>query len=277
MHASFDLSHVDFRTTPVENIFLDTYVAHAPEAALRVYLMGWKACYEAQTADIDAARLAEGLGLRPEELEAALAYWEGEGLLSRETDGRVVFRSMLLLWAGVGDLPKATLKPASEAVEAPGAARQNGVPPATRETGMTRTAMFDALEDFLSQGFRYRVVLKDNEIRLILDVMDTYAFTPEYFLYAYKKAHASGEATARSVKYITTIVENWARFDGITTVEGLDQYLAEKEKVKPVRRSKRRQEKNVDRDTRMTREEEREWVKKKLEASRKRDLRGGKQ
>lgn len=297
MHASFDLSHVDFRTTPFENIFLDTYVAHAPETALRVYLMGWKACSDAHATGVNGADLAEALQLSPDALDEALSYWEGEGLVVRDADGTVFFRSMLLLWAGVGDaakssrsnaeaphsaegeaMPSRGVAPATNDVvyAAPGAERRASADEGTPDEGMTRTQMFDALEDFLSRGFQYRVLLKDNELRLILDVMNTYAFTPEYFLYAYQKAAVNSESTARSVKYLTTIVENWARFDGITTKDALDRYLDQKAKKKSIKRGKRRREKNVDEDTRLSKDEQREWVKKKLEASRLRDLRGGK-
>lgn len=267
MDAALDLSKVDFRTTPFENIFLDTYLGHAPEHALRVYLYGFKACYGAQQESVSIDEIKEALGLSAAQLSDAVEYWVGEGLVVRAetTPTRLLFRSMLLLWAGIGDL------------DGPALLDNTATKKENESDSMSRSAMFDALEDLLSVGFSYRVMLKENEIRLILDKMDQYGFSPDYFLYAYDKAKDQKEAGARSVNYIVAIIENWARFDGITTREALDAFLAHPP-AKEERRSRRRKKRSaafVETDERMSREDEQEWVRKKLEESRKKSLRGG--
>ncbi len=285
MDISFDLSKVDFRTTPIENIFLDTYLSHAPADALRVYLAGWKMAGD-KNETAEGMELAATLGLSDEAFQEAMDYWKGEGLVSEVPDapGHYQFHSMLLLWAGVE--PSAP-KPARR--QDPADFRRGEAGEAARETEtpeLSRTMLFDALEEVLSEGRSYQVRLKDNEIRLIQDLLDRYPFTPAYFLYAYKKAQSRKDASSRSVNYVAAVVENWARFDGVTTVDALDALLSKEEAAVPEAGASRRPKKTrarqtrkhaayVEHDTRMTREEQQEMVRRKLEEARARDLRGG--
>ena len=309
MKASFELSRVDFRTTPVENIFLDTDLSHAPADALRVYLAGWKACYSRPDEHVEETDLADLLGMSAEAVKDAVAYWVNEGLVVVDPDhpDRLTFRSMLLLWAGIGEPtpPASTTNLSKSDVpsidgrkngEQTTAKNENGVS-AERQSaeqqsaekqstepkkasasgnGLSQAKMFDALEEFLSEGLRYHVALKENELRLILQVMEHYAFTPDYFLYAYQSACQRNEVGSRSVNYVVAVIENWARFEQITDREALDAYFAKADREKTSRptRRKRKQAAFAQKDTRMTREERKEWVNRKLEESRKRSLRG---
>ncbi|WP_066924822.1 DnaD domain-containing protein [Murdochiella massiliensis] len=299
MKASFELSRVDFRTTPVENIFLDTYLSHAPADALRVYLAGWKACYSRSNEHVEETDLADLLGMSAEAVKDAVAYWVNEGLVVVDPDhpDRLTFRSMLLLWAGIGEpMPTASTTNLSKS-DAPSidgrqsgeqttAKNENGVSTEQQSAepqkvsasgnGLSQAEMFDALEEFLSEGLRYHVALKENELRLILQVMEHYAFTPDYFLYAYQSACQRNEVGSRSVNYVVAVIENWARFEQITDREALDAYFAKADREKTSRptRRKRKQAAFAQKDNRMTREERKEWVNRKLEESRKRSLRG---
>ncbi|WP_071705907.1 DnaD domain protein [Murdochiella vaginalis] len=289
MKASFELSRVDFRTTPVENIFLDTYLSHAPAEALRVYLAGWKACYSRPDEHVEETDLADLLGLSAEAVEQAVAYWIDEGLVVADPNhpDRLIFRSMLLLWAGIGETT--TAMPAEKpSVEKEQSAKPQSEEPqcetlqsektqgSSQKGALSQADMFDALEDFLSEGLRYRVALKENELRLILQVMEQYAFTPDYFLYAYQSACQRNEVGSRSVNYVVAVIENWARFEQITDRKALDAYFAkvDQEKMNRPKKRKRKQPAFAQNDTRMSREERKEWVNRKLEESRKRSLRG---
>ena len=136
--------------------------------------------------------------------------------------------------------------------------------------------MFNALEAFLSEGLPYHVTLKENELRLILQTMEQYHFAPDYFLYAYKQACQRKEVGSRSVNYVVAVIENWARFEHIATKEALDAHFVKEEQEKPVRnvRRKRKQPAYVKKDARMSREEKKDWVLRKLEESRRKSLRG---
>lgn len=290
---SFDLSKIDFRQTPIENIFLDTYLSQADGDAIKVYLAGWKEAYnsnsykdsiDSQTRagananeGLSLEKLAQGLEMDEDKVLSALDFWHEAGLLEIvEGDPPTYrFKSMLLLWSGVSDPAPSQAKSrennsTNDLNELMGDSDKD-----TEELSVRREQMFKDLEDFLSKDYTYRVLLKDNEIRLILDVMDRYNFSPEYFIYAYKKASSGKEIGARSVNYIVAIIENWARFEGITDIGQLDSFLAKQEEVskKPVR--KKRKGRLVTSDKRMSRQEEQDWVKKKLEESRLRGLKGG--
>ena len=266
MKLQVDLSRVDFRVTPVENIFLDTYLAQAPAEALRVYLYGWRAAYE-NPEGVLADKIMKDLNLTPDQLIEALSYWMDQGLVteSRGEDQPVfLFRSVLLHWQGFYDEDKK-----EEPLPEPEILGE--------EESQKRRALFQDLEDYLSQGRAYRVSLKENEIRLIQEILDRYPISPEYFLYAYQKAAEMSQTGSRSVHYLTAIVENWARFDGLVQKEDLDQFLsARKERAQRSEsfRSQRKGSQKAPAGPKKSREEERAWIQSMLDRSKKRSLRG---
>lgn len=270
MKVQFDLSKVDFRVTPVENIFLDTYLAQAPAEALRVYLYGWRASYE-NPEGVLAEKISKDLKLSPDQLVEALSYWMDQGLVteSRGEDQPVfLFRSVLLHWQGFYD----------ERAEAP---IQSELPAGEfpeEEDSQRMFSMFQKLEDYLSEGKAYRVALKENEIRLIQEILGRYPMSPEYFLYAYQKASEMSQKGSRSVHYLTAIIENWARFDGLITKEDLDHFLTSRQEQAQKGQKLRRQRQgiaNAPPAQKRSRDEERAWVESMLDRSRKRSLRGG--
>lgn len=325
---SFDVTTVDFRTTPVENLFLETYLPLASASALKVYLAGWKQAYDTSAPALRRKDLAEFLNMSEAEVQEGLDFWQEEGLLEvlEGEEASYRFRSLLLLWAGISDpatparngepMPFSSpsqgglsmeglgkkdplaaslaaslaspgsqdrTRPSVEEVEEDGAEASLPDPlqPLSPAQSQGISSMFQALEDFLSQGFSYRVRLKENEIREILRVLATYSLDPAYLTYAYQQAVAQKEASSRAVLYVLAIIENWARFEGITDQEGLDAFL-EKEKQKKAqqklsaRASKgRKKGEYVHNDQRMSKEEERAWVQKKLEESMHRMQKGG--
>lgn len=325
MKTQFDLSKVDFRTTAIENMFLDTYLEQAPGDALRIYLYGWKLCYEAggETSPED---FAAALSLSREELVEGLRYWIDSGLvlLVREEEGmKLVFRSLILLWAGVYEtglslaadelfnspsnrLRVSFQKEAAEEkagsifdqlfedlpIPTSGQPDRGGQAPLPTGEGQgeqakfladaeARKRLFDGMDAFLSEGLSYEVRLKPAEIRQIHDLLDNYPISADFFLYAYQKASSISEASSRSFVYLLTIVENWLRFEQITDKDSLDAYLdkeekARKEKKTSGRRSRKKAE-SVTKDNRMTKEERQAWVREKLEASKRRSLRGVKE
>ena len=270
MKIQFDNSKVDFRVTPMENIFLETYLTSAPANALRVYIYGWMHSYSGDDEGLEADELSKALGMTSDELVEALSFWMDRGLIKEDSeDGQVKFKflSMLLLYSGYYDRgEKGKQKEADD--------RDDG--PRTNE----KEAMFGGLEDFLSEGRPYRVELKANEIRQVLDILDKYSINPDFFLYAYKKAATTKEASSRSFNYLTAIVENWIRFENINNREDLDKFLKKEEEAKaregqktgPAKAKAKVQKTSTTRKS--TREEDRAWVKEALERSRKKSLRG---
>lgn len=268
MKIQFDNSKVDFRVTPLENIFLETYLTSAPANALRVYIYGWMHSYHGENQGLEADVLSDALGMTSDELVEALSYWMDRGLIKEDSeDGRVKFKflSMLLLYSGYYDRDE------EDRLETP-ATKED------KQEANEKESMFEGLENFLSEGRPYRVELKANEIRQALDILDKYPINPDFFLYAYKKAAVTREASSRSFNYLTAIVENWIRFENIDNKEDLDKFLQKEEEANSKeagkgRTTKAKRQKNST-ARKSSREEDRAWVREALERSRKKSLRG---
>lgn len=71
-----------FDVTPVENLFLENYMASAPGEFVKVYLYGLMLCYRSDEHDLGAADFAQALHLSDEAVRAAFAYWEQLGLVA---------------------------------------------------------------------------------------------------------------------------------------------------------------------------------------------------
>ncbi|MDY3052841.1 MAG: DnaD domain protein [Ndongobacter sp.] len=284
MKLRFDLSQTDFRTTPLENIFLDTYLPSASGTALRVYLYGWRHCYHQEEAGMEVAQLARELSLSPEEVDEALRFWENEGLITEhaEEEERIVsFRSLLLLWAGCYEPSAFNAYESNTGTDAHSA---GAVPPplltplsateAQREA-VARKKMFLNLENFLSEGGMYAVRFKENEIRQFHDFLDRYGLRPEFLEYAYRRACSMESVKTKGPSYILGTIENWLRYGQIADEQQLDAFLEKAEKT-PQRASGRAKKKAqmAKADNRMTKEERKQWIEEKLERSRQRSLRG---
>lgn len=289
MELEFNQQETDFRSTPLENMFLDTFLAQASGNQLKVYLYGWRCCYSGEDR-VSLEDLSSACGLSKEEVLEALDFWKDTGLVI-EVPGQagpcLHFQSMVLLWTGYYDRkhpgeqeppsPSSGTGTKTEPDFAGEGPLSPPVPEVSEQEARDRKRMFDALEDFLSSGLSYRVRLKENEIRAILDLLDQYPISANFFVYAYEKAIEQSESSSRSFSYILTIIENWIRFEKLTDMESLDQYLErqqeKKEKRKTGRRSRAKQ-KIAFAHGRPGEEEmsQQEWLRKRLEAARKRGL-----
>ncbi len=325
MKPEFDLSSVDFRITPLENIFLDTYLSQASGDAIKIYLYGWKSCYfdneKGKTFDKWMEELTSNLFMNRETVKEGLEYWIDTGLIENRNEGeecKLYFKSMLLLWSGFYGRVSKDLKGAniSDRLEnTAGSYNRNSIenwgsvsepdrvsdldivsePDRVSDLDIVseldkvksendfkiikRRKMFEDLEAYLSVGSAYSISLKENEILKLHEFMDKYDVEPEFFIYAYKKASEMSEASSRSLMYLTTIIENWIRFEKITSIEALDEYLEKQEKSRDeIRKNRSRKRKKrieyVDDDKRMTRADRLKWVEDKLEESRRKSLRG---
>lgn len=270
MNTCFDLSKVDFRTTPIENIFLDTYLGQADGDAIKVYLYGWKHCCGREAVSFDYAEAAEALALSESGVADAVAYWMDEGLIELVLDGdeeRFVFKSVLLHWAGIYDDKAEPVGSTTSTAAVEG--RLQAATPVRPENARAREKLFRGLEAFLSEGLSYEVALRDNEIRRVHEMLDAYPIDEDFFLYAYRKATLSSEASSRSFQYVTAIVENWIRFDHVTTSAGLDALVEQQKSQKAQtkrdrRRAKRPQAERAREDNRMSDEERRAFIRQKL-------------
>lgn len=288
MNIQFDLSKVDFRVTPLENIFLDTYLTGTDGDALRVYLYCWKQCYQQESTGVLRTQIAEALDLKDARLCEIGDFWEGENLLRRYGSGEEEcweMRSMLLSWMGLHDEESATLEseipvghPQESFIEQQASVADMEADLPRRDNPwerrlLQRRRMIEELENYLSSdavAFRFN----PKELTKIHDFLDSYPIRPAYFAYAYKRAHSDNYRGLKTTDYLLGIIDNWVRQQKLLDEEALDAFLAKPEPKKKRKTKKKEVGAFVRQDQRMSKEERREWIKKKLEASRKASLRG---
>ena len=89
--CSFADSYPMMGITPVENLFIQSYLPQAPGDYVRVYLYGLMQCYY-PVPDMTLEKMALALGLEAEAVRAAFTYWERRGLVERIQDRPPVYR-----------------------------------------------------------------------------------------------------------------------------------------------------------------------------------------
>lgn len=82
--CKFSPEYPTFDITPVDNLFIEEYLPHAPGEYIKVYLYGLRLCYSG--ADLSLARMANILGLDEETVLGAFSYWERQKLVRRLSD-----------------------------------------------------------------------------------------------------------------------------------------------------------------------------------------------
>ncbi len=87
--CKFSHEYPTFDITPVDNLFIEEYLPHAPGEYIKVYLYGLRLCYSG--ADLSLARMANILGLDEETVLGAFSYWERQKLVRRLTDNPPVY------------------------------------------------------------------------------------------------------------------------------------------------------------------------------------------
>ncbi len=89
--CSFSDKYLTMGVTPVENLFIQTYLPQAPGDYVRVYLYGLMQCYYA-VGETNLSGMAHQLDLPEETVMAAFQYWERQGLVERMQDNPPLFR-----------------------------------------------------------------------------------------------------------------------------------------------------------------------------------------
>ena len=89
--CSFSDKYLMMGVTPVENLFIQTYLPQAPGDYVRVYLYGLMQCYYA-VGDTSLSGMATQLDLPESEVIAAFQYWERQGLVERMQDNPPQYR-----------------------------------------------------------------------------------------------------------------------------------------------------------------------------------------
>jgi len=91
MLFGFEDRYAMFDVTPVENQFIQDYLPSARGDDVRVYLYGLMRCYHPE-AEMSLEKMAEDLGLSPDEIARSFRYWERKGLVRRISDSPVQYQ-----------------------------------------------------------------------------------------------------------------------------------------------------------------------------------------
>ncbi len=233
---------LDLGTTPVENLFFNTYLTLADGAALKVYLYGYKHAYEKSDLSMDEERLARELGLSVEEVTGAIEYWIREGVIERHVeDDEPVYAIKSLRQRYLDSLQEAT----DHSLEA---FQQQS------ETAQRIHHMFERIEEILG------LPLTPNEVIRIQEAREEYAMEPDLMVEAFRVS--AEEMGKRNLNYVLGIARNW-HLDNIRSLTDLEQ---SKEKKKATRK---RQYKSsgvkLPKDDRMTKEDLEALLKRKLQ------------
>ncbi len=99
MRFSLEHWHVDLGETPIENMFLNTYMLTAPGDYVKLYLYGYKQAFDKREPE-PIEEVAKALQISTDEIEQAWNYWEQMGLVRRK-DRQIVFLSLRQLYLGI--------------------------------------------------------------------------------------------------------------------------------------------------------------------------------
>lgn len=206
MKLSLEPLTLDLGTTPIENMFFNTYLTLADGDAIKVYLYGFKLAYNQSTLELSNAFFARELGLTQEAVEAAWIYWENEGLVERTEEG-FVFKSLRQLYLEN---------------------TQRGPDLAANEAENRIQRMYQEIESVMGLN------LTPVELHRIREAVVELGVEPELCAEAFR--FSSEKYGKRNVNYVLGILRNWS-IDGTRT---MTQYRVQQEREKPTQKPSRR-------------------------------------
>lgn len=196
--------------TPVENVFINEYLADAPGDYVKVYL------FALMYADLRIAMshetVAKQLAMEAEDVLKAWSYWESKGVVTRHYPDpadrvhyKVEFRNLKEQIYGKNNKGKRdeTTVPASLA--------------GLMDDRELR-AMYSKIEQITGRTFEGR------EPAAILEWIEEYRLPPELVVYAY--SYCTEKRKNNRFKYVAAVVREWAA-GGFRSVQELEDHLAE--------------------------------------------------
>lgn len=198
--------------TPVENVFINEYLADAPGNHIKVFLFALM--YAEIGMEMDNETMAKQLSMPAEEVLSAWSYWEGKGIIKK-------------IYKNPEDRLHYNVEFFNLKEQIYGSAGKNRKKePIPREL----TGMLDDRE--LKQTFS-RIeqitgrLLEGKEPLSILSWTRDYGFSPDLVVYAYDYCARIRKNTRHN--YVSAVVKEWAE-KGFTSVEQAEAYLQENDK-----------------------------------------------
>lgn len=263
MKFEIENNFLDLGTTPIENMFINTFLSRANDVQIKVYLYALSNAYSGKT-DLTNENIAREMGLTEGQVVDAWQYWIDEGVVERKNDS-YIFKSIRFQYidsmydiTGENYISKTT-----DSLESDQELYDN-----SEEAVQSRT-LIENIEEFISSGSDTPIQLDPREIRKVLQTMNGFNVTPDFMSYAYMMA--SNVRGIKAVDPIMATIRNWM-IDGATDMEKLELYLTQKSEAKEEKKVEKQnyssEKPNKDSlaasDNRMTREERLKFVQDKM-------------
>lgn len=190
-------------STAVSNIFIDSYLADANDAQIKIYLFLLRAMQAGRATNV--SEIADAFNHTEREVKRALTYWEDKGLVRLEYDGKRLTDITLEDLSGRKTAQKtASAEPpeiSAQQDDVPADAQEETVPVRRRYTADEISAFRrdEALAMTLFAAEQYfKRALNPSEIQIILYVYEELGFPADLldYLLQYTVEHAKGRYAA---------------------------------------------------------------------------------
>lgn len=264
MKFQIENNFLDLGTTPIENMFINTFLSRANDVQIKVYLYALSNAYSGKT-DLTNENIASEMGLTEGQVVDAWQYWMDEGVVEKKEDS-YIFKSIRFQYidsmydiSGENEISKTT-----QNTDTGKELYDNS------EEAVQSRALIENIEEFISSGSDTPIQLDPREIRKILQTMNDFNATPDFMSYAYMMA--SNVRGIKAVDPIMATIRNWM-IDGATDMEKLEVYLTQKsqsnedKKVEKTEYVSKKPNKNslANSDDRMSKEERLKFVQQKMQ------------
>lgn len=253
--------NIDLGITPVENIFINNYLALADGNSIKVYLYILKLAYEGQDGDdFDEDRIASELCMSRKEVESAIEYWREEGVLEIfQVDGKKCYQLINIreLYLGFENTPNKEIE-IRNLGEDKAFVENKSEELAEINEDITETIMYTKIEEFLGTSLTPNEIMKLGEH--LTEFGQEKALIYKGFTHSYEK---TGK---KNVNYVVSVLRNWA-LDGVKTIKNYQDIVVKKEeenKSEPVK-SKAKKVKKLKKDERISRDSLKDILAKKMQ------------
>ena len=190
--------------TPVENMFINEYMASAPGDYVKVYL--FSLMYAGLGADLTNADVAKHLHMEPEDVLKAWTYWEKQNVIRKHMKGSESGFDYDVEFVMLKEqLYGGTAAPAVSQTQTIGRMMED---PPVRQ-------MFSDIEQITGR------VYASSEMQKILSWIEDYQMLPETITYAFSYAKKQKKT---SLKYVARLVQDWGG-RGLRDVASVEEEL----------------------------------------------------
>ncbi len=227
-----NLEDVDLGETNLENLFINSYMQHANEVQLKVYILGLYFS-DIKNKSNDVYTIAEKLNIKPIKVIEAFKYWRSKGLVNIiETRSSEYDIDYKIEYVGAKNLYIRSLldiddidNSKTSSILTPKNKQNNSELDVIQDRECIQ--FFNELELLISSPITQRERMK------IAKLISTYGTSYEMIREAYNITYNEKNITDRnSINYIESVIKNWSRENINSKQEMIDNYNLKKELIK---------------------------------------------